>query len=111
MINSILMSLGQTSTNSIKDLFASPLVPMLVFMLFMIFIMYRSQQKEQKKKQELLKNLKSGDKVVTTSGIHGIISNVKEKTFILKIADNVKIEINKANIAGLEDSKEKNSEG
>ena len=41
---------------------------------------------------------------------NGDIANVKETTFILKIADNVKIEINKANIAALEDSKEKTKE-
>ena len=49
----------------------------------------------------LINSLKTGDKVVTTSGIHGIISNVKERTLLLKIADNVKIEIDKAAIVAL----------
>lgn len=108
MKNFSLIVPGQTGSggNSFKDILASPIVPMVVFMLFMIFIMYRSQQKENKRKIELLKSLKTGDKVITTSGIHGIIANVKETTFILKIADNVKIEINKANIATSADSKD-----
>ena len=46
--------------------------------------------------------MKTGDKVVTNSGIHGMIANVKEQTVLLKVADNVKIEIDKAAITGIE---------
>jgi preprotein translocase subunit YajC len=41
-------------------------------------------------------NLKTGDRVVTNSGIHGLISNVKDTTVIVKVADNVKIEMEKS---------------
>ncbi len=64
--------------------------------------MIRPQQKRQKEHQRLLKNLKTGDKVITSSGIHGLISNVKEKTIVLKVADNVKIEFDKASITMVE---------
>ena len=42
--------------------------------------------------------MKTGDRVITASGIHGLISNVKDTTVILKVADNVKIEIEKSSI-------------
>jgi Preprotein translocase subunit YajC len=43
--------------------------------------------------------LKTGDRVVTNAGIHGLISNVKENTVLVKVADNVKIEMEKSAIA------------
>lgn len=62
------------------------------------FLFIRPQSVAQKKQAEKLKTAKTGDKIVTTSGIHGVISNVKEKTFIVKVADNVKLEFEKSHI-------------
>ena len=70
------------------------------------FLLIRPQQKRQKQHQQLMANLKTGDRVVTASGIHGLISNVKETTFLLKVADNVKIEIDKSAVAGVEKTSE-----
>jgi preprotein translocase subunit YajC len=46
--------------------------------------------------------LKKGDKVVTIGGIHGVVTSTKEKTVILKVDDNVKIEVNRSAVAGVE---------
>ena len=46
-------------------------------------------------------DLKTGDRVVTNAGIHGLISNVKETTVIVKVADNVKIEMEKSAVANV----------
>jgi preprotein translocase subunit YajC len=56
------------------------------------------QQRRQKKHQKLLEGLDKGDRVVTSSGIYGTISNVKDKTLILLIADGVKVEIEKGHV-------------
>ena len=76
---------------------------MMVWMIFAFALVYfmtiRPQQKRQKEALAQVAATKTGDKVITASGIHGIISNVKEKTFILKIAENVKIEIEKSAVA------------
>ncbi len=79
--------------------------PIVIFAV-MLFFLFRSQSKENKKKQKMLEEIKSGDRVVTICGIHGVIANVKEKTFMLKIADNVKVEINKSGVASVINSKE-----
>jgi preprotein translocase subunit YajC len=50
--------------------------------------------------------IKTGDKIVTSSGIHGIVANVKEKTVLLKVADNVKIEFDRSSVAAVEKSSE-----
>jgi len=61
---------------------------------YLIFI--RPQSVAQKKQTETLKSAKTGDKIITSSGIHGVIANVKDTTFIVKVADNVKLEIEKS---------------
>lgn len=81
--------------------------PLIFIGVIFYFLLIRPQQKQRKEQQKLVSALKSGDKVVTTGGIHGMISNVKETTVLLKVADNVKIEIDKASVANvLEPSKE-----
>jgi preprotein translocase subunit YajC len=62
------------------------------------FVMIRPQMQASKKKEETIKSAKTGDKVVTSSGIHGLITNVKDSTVIVKVADNVKLEIEKSHI-------------
>lgn len=76
----------------------------IIIIVVMIFLLFRSQQKETKKRVEMLGKIKTGDKIVTAGGIHGLVTNVKENTFIVKIADNVKIEVNKAGVSSVAES-------
>jgi len=73
----------------------------MLVMVIMYFMMIRPQKKRQQEQQRLISALKTGDKVVTNAGIHGLIANVKETTVILKVADNVKIEMEKSAIANV----------
>jgi len=81
--------------------FASMLMPIIMIYIIFYFILIRPQRQEQKKHKDMINNLKKNDEVVTNSGIHGTIVNVKEKTFMLRVDDNVKIEIEKNSIAYL----------
>ncbi len=76
-------------------------VPFILIFVIMYFIMIRPQMRRQKDQQKLIGTLKTGDKVVTSSGIHGLIANVKDSTVIVKVADNVKIEMEKSAIANV----------
>ena len=67
----------------------------------MYFVMVRPQRKRQQEQQRLVSSLKTGDRVVTNAGIHGLIANVKETTVILKVADNVKIEMEKSAVTNI----------
>src|SRR2546430_3537459 len=82
------------------------LVPMLLIFVMMYFVMIRPQKKRQTEQQRLINSLKTGDRVVTNAGIHGLISNVKDSTVIVKVADNVKIEMEKSAIASVVKSAE-----
>src|SRR5882724_9574948 len=65
------------------------------------FLLIRPQQKQRKEQESLLKNVKTGDKVLMNSGIFGIVTNVKEKTLMVKIADNVKVEVLKSAVSSV----------
>ncbi|GAG37646.1 unnamed protein product [marine sediment metagenome] len=78
------------------------LFPFILIFLIFYFFMIRPQQKKQKKLQAMLSSLKKGDKVVTNSGMFGVIWGIddKENKIVLKFGDNLKIEFLKSSIAG-----------
>jgi len=76
-------------------------VPLIFIFVIMYFVMIRPQKKRQQDQQRLISSVKTGDRVVTNAGIHGLIANVKETTVIVKVADNVKIEMEKSAIASV----------
>jgi preprotein translocase subunit YajC len=78
------------------------MLPLLMMFGIMYFLVIMPQQRQRKKLQEMLGAIKNGDKVVTTSGIYGTINGIDGDTYILKIADNVKIRIARAAIAQVE---------
>lgn len=61
----------------------------------MYFFMIAPQRKKQKEHEKMLKALQSGDEIVTSGGIYGTITNVKEDRFVVRIAENTKIEVGK----------------
>lgn len=81
--------------------------PILIIVV-MFYFMYRSNKKEQKRREEMINGVKSGDKVLSLGGIYGIVTNVKDDCFVVKIADNVKVEMAKSavNSVAEKDSKE-----
>ncbi len=76
------------------DLFAQ-FLPLILLFVGMWFLIIGPQRKRQKEHDAMLAALKSGDTVVTSGGIFGTITNVKEDRLVLRIADNTKIELAK----------------
>jgi len=74
-------------------------VPFVCIGVIFYFLIIRPQAKKAKEQQALISSLKAGDKVITTGGIHGILISVKDTTVTVKIADNVKIEVDKSAVA------------
>ncbi len=66
----------------------------------MWFLLIAPQRKKQKQHAQMLQQLSTGDNIVTNGGIFGVITNVKEDRFVIKIADNTRIEVLKTAIAG-----------
>ena len=78
------------------------LLPLFLIFIVFYFMVFRPQQIKQKEHQRMVSSLEKGDKVVTSGGMHGLVTGLKEKTVYLKIADNVRVEINRASISGVE---------
>lgn len=66
----------------------------LIFMVF-YFLIIRPQKQKEKEHQKKLNSLAKNDEVITSGGIHGTVVNVKDKTVIVRIDENVKIELEK----------------
>ena len=84
---------------------ASPLGNPMVFMVLMFVVMYfvliRPQRNRQKELESLIKALKEGDDVVTIGGAHGVVTSIKDKTVMVRIADGVKVEFDRTAIASV----------
>ena len=86
--------------------FLMSMMPLIFVFVIFYFLLIRPQQRRQKAHEKLVASIKTGDKVVTSSGIHGIVANVKEKTILVKVADNVKIEFDRSSVSSVEKSAE-----
>jgi preprotein translocase subunit YajC len=80
-----------------SPVFVQPLIFLAIGLIF-YFIVFLPNKKRQKALQDMLNNLKNGDKVITSGGIFGVIAGIKDDRIQLKIADQVKIEISKSAI-------------
>ncbi len=65
----------------------------------MYFVMIRPQQKRAKEHRQRVESLKIGSKVISAGGIHGLVTNVSDKTVTVKVSDNCKIKFEKASIS------------
>jgi preprotein translocase subunit YajC len=93
---------------------ANPLInifPLVVIFIIFYFMLIRPQKSKEKEHQKMLGALSKNDEVVTTGGIHGVVVNVKEKTVVLRVDDNVKIEVEKNCIAYLKKKQEGSQQG
>ena len=101
---------GAAQSASSTTQFVSTIVPFVLIILIFYFFIIRPQNKKQKETEKMLNALKKGDKVITVGGIHGVVSSTKEKTVIVKVDDNCKIEFSRSAIAGVENPESKKDE-
>ena len=86
-------------------------IPMiLIFVIFYVVLML-PMQKQRKALQQMVANLKKGDRVITNGGLYGEVVTVDGPTVILRIADNVRVKVAKSAISGLEGEGEKSEKG
>jgi preprotein translocase subunit YajC len=71
----------------------SMLLPLLGMLAIFYFLLIRPQQKRQKETQKMINALKKGDKVITASGLIGSVAGLRDDIVVVKIADNVKVEM------------------
>ncbi len=81
-------------------------LPLVFLFVIFYFLIIRPQQKKQKEHAQMLAKLDKNDEVITASGVHATVVTIGDKTVILRIADNVKIEIEKSSISQLKKSRQ-----
>src|ERR1044071_970873 len=82
------------------------LLPIFLIIGIFYFLLIRPQQKRQKQLQETISSLKIGDRVVTTGGVIGVITMVRDTSFLIRSADKSILEIARSAIAGIDERSE-----
>ena len=93
-MTTILTILAQADKGN-TSILGNPLIMMGLMVVMFYFLLIRPQQKQRKEQQARVAALKSGDKIVTSAGIHGIVHNVKDNTVVVKVAEGTMIEFDK----------------
>ena len=92
----LMVAQGQSSCGS--------LVPLLIMLGIFYFLLIAPMRKRQKQQDQMIKDLKTGDHVLTVGGIYGTIVGIKDDRLTLRIADQVKVNVAKSSISGLDTS-------
>ena len=88
------MPQGQTANPLLSLVF-----PFILIYAIFYFLIIRPQRKKEKEHQKLLSGLNKNDEIITVGGIHATVVNVKDKTIVARIDDNVKVEVEKSSVA------------
>lgn len=102
-----LAMMGGPGTSGQSGGLSGMLMPMLIIMGIFYFMMIRPQQRKEKERRAMLDELKTGTKIVFGSGMIGTITNVKDQSLVVKIADNVKVEVLRGAVTRVVDKDEK----
>lgn len=99
----------QPGENPTKSLLGA-LGPMVLIFVVFYLILIRPQQKQQKETRKMLEALKVGDRVLVSGGIFGIVAQIKDKSVVVKIAENTRVEMLRTAVQQVlpEESKDKN---
>ena len=82
-------------------------LPVILIIGVFYVVLIRPQQKRQRELQETISNLKVGDRVVTSGGIKGRITTVRDSSFVIISAEKSTLEVSKGSIAGIDSEQEK----
>ncbi len=76
-------------------------LPIILIFIVFYFLLIRPQQKRAKDQRNLLANLKEGDQVLTSGGIYGRITGIRDDKITVEISDKVRVKVNRGHIAGV----------
>lgn len=95
------LAAAQAKPDGLQGLFGNPYIfPALMIVMF-YFLLIRPQQRQRKEQAARISALKTGDKVITTAGLHGIVHSVKDTTVMVKVAEGTNLEFDKAAVASV----------
>jgi preprotein translocase subunit YajC len=97
-------------------------IPLILMFVIFYFLLIRPQQKKTKEHKQMIENLKTGDRIITSGGLHGRVTGVSESTLTVEIAEKVRVKVNRGSVSAIvqggsppatakKDKKEKNDNG
>ena len=87
------------------------LIPFVLIFVLFYFLILRPQQKQNKEKENMLKNLKRGDNILTSGGIYGKLVNITGDTLTVEIAKGINIRVSRTGVAGLANPNDEDKNG
>ena len=76
-------------------------IPIILMFVIFYFLLIRPQQKRQKEHRSMISNLKKGDRIITSGGLHGRITGIDDSTLTVEIADKVRVKVARANVSAI----------
>jgi preprotein translocase subunit YajC len=76
-------------------------IPLILMFVIFYFLLIRPQQKRSKEHRQMVSNLKKGDRIVTSGGIHGRITGLDDTTLTVEIADKVRVKVARGNVSAM----------
>ena len=100
----IAYALGQGGAGGGQGGGFSAFVPLILMFAIFYFLLIRPQQKKTKQHREMIGNLRKGDRIITSGGIHGRVTGATDTTLTVEIAEKVRVKLNRANVMALTQS-------
>ena len=76
-------------------------MPLILMFVIFYFLLIRPQQKKQKDHRQMVSNLRNGDRIITTGGIHGRIISASDNILTIEVADKVRVKLNRDNVGSM----------
>ena len=76
-------------------------IPLILMFVIFYFLLIRPQQKKTKEHRQMVDNLRTGDRIITSGGLHGRITGVSESALTVEIAEKVRVKVNRASVTAL----------
>ncbi len=74
-------------------------IPIILMFVIFYFLLIRPQQKRNKEHRQMVANLKKGDRIITSGGLHGRVTGIDDTTLTVEIADKVRVKVNRGNVS------------
>jgi preprotein translocase subunit YajC len=76
-------------------------IPLILMFVIFYFLLIRPQQKKTKEHRQMIDNLKTGDRIITSGGLHGRITGVSESALTVEIAEKVRVKVNRSSVSAM----------
>ena len=76
-------------------------IPLILMFVIFYFLLIRPQQKKTKEHRQMIDNLKTGDRIITSGGLHGRITGISESALTVEIAEKVRVKVNRGSVTAL----------